>query len=79
MFGPRVPTNCAHVLPLSLGDYSGGAEATIAAIWTAISRYFPEIETTRIKPEDMNVVENAITMASLILPYFIRSIRFFVR
>jgi HNH endonuclease len=58
-----VPTNCAHIIPLSLGDYVG-AEATVAAIWTAITRYFPEIKTTRIKPEDLNVVENAITMAS---------------
>lgn len=60
----NVPTNCAHIIPLSLGEF--GEEETIAMVWTAISRYFPEIMQTRISPTNMNVVENAMIMASFL-------------
>jgi hypothetical protein len=60
----NVPTNCAHIIPLSLAEF--GEEETIAMVWTAVSRYFPDIMQTRISPADTNVVENAMTMASFL-------------
>jgi hypothetical protein len=59
-----VYTDCAHIIPFSLGAFDHGHEETIATIWTALRRYFPDLNNTRIRPEDMNVPENALTMAS---------------
>ena len=60
-----VHTNCAHVIPASLGC-SAGRENISAMIWTAITRYFPGIKDTRMTPLDVNVPENALTLASFL-------------
>ena len=56
-------TNCAHIIPLSLGDYKSN-ESAVANIWVAIRRYFPDIMETRMQPDELNVPENAMTLAS---------------
>ncbi|KAN0084842.1 hypothetical protein V8E54_001309 [Elaphomyces granulatus] len=59
-----VYTDCAHIIPFSLGAFDHGHEETTTTIWTALRRYFPDLNSTRIRPEYMNVPENALTMAS---------------
>ncbi|KAN0068278.1 hypothetical protein V8E54_013474 [Elaphomyces granulatus] len=59
------PTNCAHIILLSLGDFGGGASRSHLDCSNPIF-YFPEIKGTNISLADMNVIENAMTtMTSL--------------
>jgi hypothetical protein len=60
-----VHTNCAHIIPASLGCSTDG-ENICVMIWTAITRYFLDIKDTRMTPFDVNVPENAFTLASFL-------------
>jgi hypothetical protein len=63
--GPgRVATECAHMLPFSLGNFDRSKAAEVAnasIIWEALFRYFPDLERV-ISSETINCPENAMTM-----------------
>jgi hypothetical protein len=60
-------TECAHILPMSLGKFDERYEeqcTETATVWNALCRYFPDLEATGISSGNINIPENAITMIS---------------
>ncbi|KAE8148357.1 hypothetical protein BDV25DRAFT_131304 [Aspergillus avenaceus] len=60
-----VSTECAHIIPFSLGSWKNSREEqAIAKIWVSLNRCFPVLQSLGFTHETISDPQNAITMDS---------------